>query len=151
MSKNNTRDLSHTLDLHVPFETARDALIAQRVLQPDPILRPEDFQVEYEAKATVLDIHFKAIDDRVLRVGVSSVIDSIKSIVETIDELDPETIGIDYAYQGSMSIFHLLGTDDSEVVSKLRYIGQGRRGLKSSSYKVYHKMLLCTIRYTDHI
>ncbi|KTB19575.1 EKC/KEOPS complex subunit PCC1 [Nakaseomyces glabratus] len=142
MSKNNTRDLSHTFisfqnactltcitflictgyiyrDLHVPFETARDALIAQRVLQPDPILRPEDFQVEYEAKATVLDIHFKAIDDRVLR--------------------------------GSMSIFHLLGTDDSEVVSKLRYIGQGRRGLKSSSYKVYHKMLLCTIRYTDHI
>ncbi|OXB43239.1 hypothetical protein B1J92_G02535g [Nakaseomyces glabratus] len=119
MSKNNTRDLSHTLDLHVPFETARDALIAQRVLQPDPILRPEDFQVEYEAKATVLDIHFKAIDDRVLR--------------------------------GSMSIFHLLGTDDSEVVSKLRYIGQGRRGLKSSSYQVYHKMLLCTIRYTDHI
>ncbi len=79
-------------DLHVPFETARDALIAQRVLQPDPILRPEDFQVEYEAKATVLDIHFKAIDDRVLRVGVSSVIDSIKSIVETIDELDPETM-----------------------------------------------------------
>ncbi|XDT19865.1 Transcription factor Pcc1 [Nakaseomyces glabratus] len=83
MSKNNTRDLSHTFtltcitflictgyiyrDLHVPFETARDALIAQRVLQPDPILRPEDFQVEYEAKATVLDIHFKAIDDRVLR------------------------------------------------------------------------------------
>ncbi|KAL3237565.1 chromatin DNA-binding EKC/KEOPS complex subunit PCC1 [Nakaseomyces bracarensis] len=80
--------LTHTLNLRIPFETERHARIAQRVLSPDPILRPEDFQVDYTTHDTTLLINFQSIDDRVLRVGVSSVIDSIKSIIESIDELD---------------------------------------------------------------
>lgn len=58
-----------------------------QVLEPDPILRPEDFQLSYVSNQNVLEVQFRSVDDRVLRVGVSNVIDSIKTIVETIDEL----------------------------------------------------------------
>ena len=75
-------------NLEIPFTTSRQAQIAAKVLVPDPILKPQDFQVEYLSQDNILAVHFRGIDDRVLRVGVSSVIDSIKTIIETIDELD---------------------------------------------------------------
>lgn len=74
-------------ELEIPFEDSKQAGIAQRVLSPDPILRPQDFQVEYSTRGNILKIQFKSIDDRVLRVGVSNVIDSLKTIIEAIDEL----------------------------------------------------------------
>lgn len=81
----------HHRKLEIPFQTAAQANIAKQVLLPDPILKPQDFQVDYTATDNVLVVGFQSIDDRVLRVGVSSVIDSIKTIIETIDELGPET------------------------------------------------------------
>lgn len=86
-----TMSLDHSLKLEIPFQTAAQANIAKQVLLPDPILKPQDFQVDYTATDNVLVVGFQSIDDRVLRVGVSSVIDSIKTIIETIDELGPET------------------------------------------------------------
>ncbi|EDO17881.1 hypothetical protein Kpol_1043p72, partial [Vanderwaltozyma polyspora DSM 70294] len=79
--------MDHTLDFEIPFETARQAEIAVQVLKPDPILKPQDFQVSYSSNDNLLIMKFKSIDDRVLRVGVSSVIDSVKTIIETMDEL----------------------------------------------------------------
>lgn len=58
-----------------------------KVLQPDPILKPQDFEVTYTTTGNSLVASFASIDDRVLRVGVSNVIDSIKTIIETMDEL----------------------------------------------------------------
>ena len=75
-------------NLEIPFETVRQAKIAVQVLKPDPILKPQDFQVQYSTEGNSLMVRFQSIDDRVLRVGVSSIIDSIKTIIETIDELD---------------------------------------------------------------
>lgn len=66
----------------------KQAQTAVRVLQPDPILKVEDFQVQYTNNGNILVAEFQSIDDRVLRVGVSSVIDSIKTIIETMDELN---------------------------------------------------------------
>ncbi|CAR23094.1 EKC/KEOPS complex subunit PCC1 [Lachancea thermotolerans] len=79
-------DLAYTLYLEVPFKTAKQAETAVKVLKPDPILKPQDFHVEYSSKAHNLCVSFEGVDDRVLRVGVSSVIESIKTIIETIDE-----------------------------------------------------------------
>lgn len=73
--------------LEIPLVTARQAQIAVQVLKPDPILRPEDFKVEYTSEDNLLRVKFLSVDDRVLRVGVSSVIDSIKTIIEAMDEL----------------------------------------------------------------
>ncbi|QLQ81960.1 hypothetical protein HG537_0G02140 [Torulaspora globosa] len=84
--------LDHSLKLQIPFENARQAAIAKEVLRPDPILKPQDFQVDYTTDQNVLRVNFQSIDERVLRVGVSSVIDSIKTIIETIDELDTPSI-----------------------------------------------------------
>lgn len=78
--------LDHHLYLEIPFETPFQADVAVKALQPDPILRPEDFEVDYSATDYKLCVSFRSIDDRVLRVGVSSVIESIKTIIETIDE-----------------------------------------------------------------
>ncbi|CCF59428.1 hypothetical protein KAFR_0H00190 [Kazachstania africana CBS 2517] len=80
-------NLDHTLKLEIPFEDAKQANIAVDVLKPDPILRPQDFQVSYKARDNVFVAEFESIDDRVLRVGVSNVIDSLKTIIETMDEL----------------------------------------------------------------
>ena len=63
------------------------ANIAKKVLEPEPILRPDDLQVEYFTMDNCLIIDFKSIDDRVLRVGISSIIDSLKTILEAMDEL----------------------------------------------------------------
>ena len=73
--------------LDIPFETEAQASIAMRVLQPDPILRPQDFEVTYSTRGASLVVSVASVDDRVLRVGVSNIIDSIKTIVETADEL----------------------------------------------------------------
>ncbi|SCU84316.1 LADA_0D01024g1_1 [Lachancea dasiensis] len=78
--------LTHSLHLEVPFETSVHAETAVKALSPDPILKPQDFHVRYSTKGSLLCIDFESVDDRVLRVGVSSVIESIKTVVETIDE-----------------------------------------------------------------
>ncbi|CCH62050.1 hypothetical protein TBLA_0G01030 [Henningerozyma blattae CBS 6284] len=89
MSKrDNNMQMEHTLTLNIPFATSKQADIACQVLRPDPILRPQDFQVKYTSKGNELVMEFQSIDDRVLRVGVSSVIDSVKTIIETFDELE---------------------------------------------------------------
>lgn len=59
-------------------------------MSADPVLKPESFQVEYqavEADGSLL-AKFSAEDDRILRVGVNSSISSLLTIVETMDELD---------------------------------------------------------------
>ncbi|SCU94074.1 LANO_0E05600g1_1 [Lachancea nothofagi CBS 11611] len=79
-------DLPYVLYLEIPFETAAQANTAVKVLSPDPILKPQDFHVRYVADGSKLCVDFESVDDRVLRVGVSSIIESIKTVVETIDE-----------------------------------------------------------------
>ncbi|CAI4650801.1 CBM_collapsed_G0036800.mRNA.1.CDS.1 [Saccharomyces cerevisiae] len=85
MTSKREKSLDHTLELRIPFETERQATIATKVLSPDPILKPQDFQVDYSSEKNVMLVQFRSIDDRVLRVGVSSIIDSIKTIVEAME------------------------------------------------------------------
>ncbi|AJS32714.1 Pcc1p [Saccharomyces cerevisiae YJM326] len=87
MTSKREKSLDHTLELKIPFETERQATIATKVLSPDPILKPQDFQVDYSSEKNDMLVQFRSIDDRVLRVGVSSIIDSIKTIVEAMDVL----------------------------------------------------------------
>ncbi|CAR65216.1 chromatin DNA-binding EKC/KEOPS complex subunit PCC1 [Kluyveromyces lactis] len=86
MNKGDT-SFEHSLHLEIPFESIKQADVARKVLLPDPIMKPEDFQVTYSTQDTKLICDFESVDERILRVGVNSVIESIKTIVETIDEL----------------------------------------------------------------
>lgn len=77
--------------MKIPFKDNRLATTAQKVMATDPIIRPESFQVEYmvsEDDNGTLLAKFSAEDDRSLRVGVSSSLSSILTIIETMDELD---------------------------------------------------------------
>jgi EKC/KEOPS complex subunit PCC1/LAGE3 len=72
----------------VPFETDKQSLIAKATLEPDPILRPDDIKVRYLVENRNLIIKFEAVSDRVLRVAASSILESLKTVVETIDEFE---------------------------------------------------------------
>ncbi|CDK25164.1 unnamed protein product [Kuraishia capsulata CBS 1993] len=81
-------DFNHTLAFSVPFETARQAQIAQRALDPDPILKPSELSVEYSTEDTFLKIDFKGRSDRVIRVAANNVLENLKTVVECMDEFE---------------------------------------------------------------
>ncbi|KAK6453583.1 transcription factor Pcc1-domain-containing protein [Scheffersomyces xylosifermentans] len=87
-SQQSVEELPYKLTLKVPFETARQALIASQTLSPDPILKGNELDVTYDAEDTTLLLKFSGISDRVIRVAISNVIDNLKTIVECIDEFD---------------------------------------------------------------
>lgn len=78
-------------EIKIPFQNERFAHIAQQVMNVDPILKPDSFQVEYiidpNDSGTLL-AKFSAEDDRCLRVGVNNSLASMLTIIESIDELD---------------------------------------------------------------
>ncbi|KAK6463059.1 transcription factor Pcc1 [Scheffersomyces coipomensis] len=80
--------LPYSLQLEVPFETAKQAIIAASTLSPDPILKPNEVSVNYKSDENKLICQFQAVSDRVIRVAVSNVIENIKTIIECIDEFD---------------------------------------------------------------
>lgn len=77
-------------ELSIPFGKKEYAEIAQRVLEVDPILKPESFQVEYtvDGGRKYLLCEFRSEDERSMRVGVNGVISSVLTILESIDELN---------------------------------------------------------------
>ncbi|KAL6950796.1 hypothetical protein ACO0QE_000077 [Hanseniaspora vineae] len=94
--------LTHTLKLRIPLESSKQTNILIQSMIPDPVLNPGQFSVEYTAvtehadKASfdntqsthAVDITFRSIDERIMRVGVNNTIEALKSIIETFDEFD---------------------------------------------------------------
>lgn len=80
--------LAHQLELNIPFETNKQATIAQNTLSPDPILKKEELTVEYTVNDSNLICSFKGVSDRVIRVAISNVLDNIKTIIECIEEFE---------------------------------------------------------------
>lgn len=76
------------LTLQIPFETLKQATIAQRTLDPDPVLKLNELSVLFSTKDNTLICKFSGISDRVIRVSISNVIDNLKTIIETMDEFD---------------------------------------------------------------
>lgn len=80
--------LDHVVIVRVPFESARQAEIAQKTLLVDPVLKAHEINVQYETEESELVCTFAGISDRVIRVAISNAIDNIKTIVECMDEFD---------------------------------------------------------------
>ncbi|KAL6947501.1 hypothetical protein ACO0RG_000075 [Hanseniaspora osmophila] len=89
-----SQDLQHTLKLSIPLESSKQTDILIQSMSPDPVLNPGQFSVEYTTVNSKnnntygVDITFKSIDERVMRVGVNNTIEALKSIIETFDEFD---------------------------------------------------------------
>lgn len=80
--------LLHKVTLNVPFETETQATVAKRSLEPDPILKKNELDVNYSVRSSSLVCDFSGVNDRALRVAISSVIDNLKTIVECMDEFE---------------------------------------------------------------
>lgn len=83
-----SQTLDHKLTLRIPFETKKQAEIACNTLNPDPILKSQELDVEFETDSSSLVCKFAGTSDRVIRVAISNVIDNIKTIIECMDEFD---------------------------------------------------------------
>lgn len=77
-----------SLTITIPFETEKQAEIAQSLLSPDPILKVNELHAEYNAKGTKLVCSFVGVSDRVLRAAVTNTLDNIKTIIECFDEFE---------------------------------------------------------------
>ncbi|ODQ65455.1 transcription factor Pcc1 [Nadsonia fulvescens var. elongata DSM 6958] len=83
--------LPYTLKLVIPFETSHHADIALQTLSPDPELKPDQLARAItisESSPSELVVEFLAVSDRVLRVGVNSMMDNLGLVAECLDELD---------------------------------------------------------------
>jgi EKC/KEOPS complex subunit PCC1/LAGE3 len=74
--------------INVPFEDERQAEVAYKSLNPDPELRPDQLARDLNRNGNMLEVKFKAVSDRTLRVGVNSFMDNLNVVVECLDELD---------------------------------------------------------------
>lgn len=85
--KENADKLNYSLSLDVPFETNEQAVIACRTLSPDLTLNTNDIEAICAPMGTRFTCEVKGSSDRVIRVAISSIIDSLKTIVECMDVL----------------------------------------------------------------
>lgn len=84
--KDHVEKLTYSLSLDVPFETNEQALIACRTLSPDLTLNTNDIEAKCVPVGKKFTCEVKGTSDRVIRVAISSIIDSLKTIVECMDE-----------------------------------------------------------------
>ncbi|KAH3681967.1 hypothetical protein WICPIJ_007070 [Wickerhamomyces pijperi] len=74
------------LVVSVPFESNKDSTIARTTLIQDPSLKPDEISIEYTVENNVLKAHFKSKTDRMLRLYVNNFFESLKTVVETLEQ-----------------------------------------------------------------
>ncbi|KAM0564289.1 hypothetical protein ACHAPJ_000499 [Fusarium lateritium] len=96
---------SLSLVLNVPFPTARLATTALKAIQVDPELSPlvrrqltvvpapTSTQGSDDADARLLEVHYRATTNRMLRVAVNGFMESLKLVVEVMEQLDTDVLG----------------------------------------------------------
>ncbi|KAF3358153.1 EKC/KEOPS complex subunit LAGE3 like protein [Verticillium longisporum] len=92
-------DFPCSLTLTIPFPTDRLAAVAHQALAVDKELSPlvsRAFAVKSQpaddAASSVLEVHYKATTNRMLRVAVNSFMDSLKLVIEVIEQLDADVL-----------------------------------------------------------
>ncbi|KAJ6655290.1 hypothetical protein lerEdw1_005482 [Lerista edwardsae] len=75
----------HASELNVPFPSSLLAWIALGSLNPDPEPRRGGISKALTVKENVLHVQWKADEARILRVSVSSFLDHLSLVVETMD------------------------------------------------------------------
>ncbi|ODV87778.1 hypothetical protein CANARDRAFT_5093 [[Candida] arabinofermentans NRRL YB-2248] len=81
-------EFTHTLEFKVPFLNSKQATIACKSLNPDPILKPNELEVSYVNENEVLIIKFTGSSDRVIRVAANNVIENLKTVIECFEVFD---------------------------------------------------------------
>ncbi|KAF9879058.1 transcription factor pcc1 [Colletotrichum karsti] len=86
-----------SLTIDVPFPTPRLASVAHRALAVDKELSPlvrRTFSVEETAgdASAILRVQYKATTNRMLRVSVNGLMESLNLVVEVMEELDVDVL-----------------------------------------------------------
>ncbi|OLN82038.1 EKC/KEOPS complex subunit LAGE3 [Colletotrichum chlorophyti] len=88
-----------SLTIDVPFPTPRLASVAHKALAVDQELSPLvrrtfsiDDAVSSSDSPSVLRIHYKATTNRMLRVAVNGLMESLNLVVEVMEELDVDVL-----------------------------------------------------------
>lgn len=85
--KNKTKILTCHSQLNIPFQCAKYAIIAQKSLFPDPVLKAGQSKIEYSiTNDSILHIKVFGIDDRIVRVTVNNLLESLKTVVECFEQ-----------------------------------------------------------------
>ncbi|CCF44323.1 hypothetical protein CH063_03302 [Colletotrichum higginsianum] len=100
MADNNTKSTDDgfpcSLTIDVPFPTPRLASVAHKALAVDQELSPlvrRTFSIDDDADAaSVLRVHYKATTNRMLRVAVNGLMESLNLVVEVMEELDVDVL-----------------------------------------------------------
>lgn len=77
------------VDLSVPFPTEREAQIAFGTLSVDSEPKRGGVKKELVVKGNVLNIHFEALEARMMRVGMNSFFDHLNLVIETMEKFGP--------------------------------------------------------------
>ncbi|XP_075041091.1 EKC/KEOPS complex subunit LAGE3-like [Mixophyes fleayi] len=75
--------------LHVPFPCSREAQIAHDTLCPDAEPRKGGVSKTLSVTDNILHVHWQADEARILRVSVSSFLDHLSLVVQTMDRFGP--------------------------------------------------------------
>ncbi|KAM5355874.1 hypothetical protein ACJ41O_002520 [Fusarium nematophilum] len=96
-------DFPCSIVLNVPFPNARLATTALKAIQVDPELSPlvrrqltvvpAAAQSPSHGDAQVLVVQYKATTNRMLRVAVNGFMESLKLVVEVMEQLDTDVFG----------------------------------------------------------
>ncbi|KAK1726700.1 hypothetical protein CaCOL14_002471 [Colletotrichum acutatum] len=91
-----------SLTINVPFPTPRLATVAHKALAVDQELSPlvrRTFSIDSDSPsnagadaASVLRVHYKATTNRMLRVAVNGLMESLNLVVEVMEELDVDVL-----------------------------------------------------------
>ncbi|KAK1485915.1 hypothetical protein CCUS01_15257 [Colletotrichum cuscutae] len=104
MAVHNTIDQEFpcSLTINVPFPTPRLATVAHKALAVDQELSPlvrRTFSIDSDSPsdagagaASVLRVHYKATTNRMLRVAVNGLMESLNLVVEVMEELDVDVL-----------------------------------------------------------
>ncbi|XP_077185725.1 EKC/KEOPS complex subunit LAGE3 [Paroedura picta] len=76
-------------ELSVPFPSSPLARIALGSLAPDPEPRKGGISKELTVTENILHVHWKAEEARILRVSISSFLEHLSLVVETMDLFGP--------------------------------------------------------------
>ncbi|KTF71732.1 hypothetical protein cypCar_00028726 [Cyprinus carpio] len=75
--------------LKVPFPSEREAAIALQSLSPDPEPRKGGITKNLDVTGHTLSVRWTADEARILRVSVSSFLDHLSLVMETLDAFGP--------------------------------------------------------------
>ncbi|KAF6803202.1 transcription factor pcc1 [Colletotrichum sojae] len=92
-------EFPYSLTIDVPFPTPRLASVAHKALAVDKELSPlvrRTFFIDDDASAAdaaaVLRVNYKATTNRMLRVAVNGLMESLNLVVEVMEELDADVL-----------------------------------------------------------